>query len=139
MKVVTLPTPIKKGLISWSAKPKFSKKGDDASETYSDIVPYKGGLLLIGNIVLESSPPPSAWNHSTRCCTADKSWPPILKPSIDAPPSNRTCGNKRKTSLYPHLPLLRGEYVISNFLAFLILIIYFSFLWLTVYMCFSFI
>ena len=42
-----------------STKPKSAKKGDDSSEACSDIVPFKSGLPPIGNIVLESSPPPS--------------------------------------------------------------------------------
>ena len=44
MKVVNLSTPTKKGSVSRTAKPKFAKKGDDSSETCSNIVPYKAGL-----------------------------------------------------------------------------------------------
>ena len=44
MKVMNLSMPTKKGSVSWTAKPKSTKKGDDSSETYSDIVLYKGGL-----------------------------------------------------------------------------------------------
>ena len=39
MKVVNLLAPTKKGSMSWSAKPKSTKRGDDSSETCSDIVP----------------------------------------------------------------------------------------------------
>ena len=56
-KVVNLPTPVKKGSMSQSAKPKSTKRGDDSSETCSNIVPYEGGFPSIGNIVLEGSPP----------------------------------------------------------------------------------
>ena len=68
MKVVNLPVSMKKGLASNYAKPKFAKKGGDAFEACSDIVPYKGGLPPIGNIVLESTPPPFARARSTRRC-----------------------------------------------------------------------
>jgi len=44
-----------------SAKSKFAKKGDDSSDTCSDIMPFKSNLPLVGNIVLESSLPPSAY------------------------------------------------------------------------------
>ena len=57
-KVVNLPTPVKKGSVSQSAKPKSTKRGDNSSETCSNIVPYEGGFPSIGNIVLEGSPPP---------------------------------------------------------------------------------
>jgi len=60
VKVVNLPVPTKKVLVSRTAKPKSTKKGDDSSETCFDIIPYKGGLPPIGNIVLESSPPSTA-------------------------------------------------------------------------------
>ena len=60
VKVVNLPTPVKKGSVSWSTKLKSTKRGDDSFETCPDIVPYKGGFPPIGNIVLEGSPPPLA-------------------------------------------------------------------------------
>ena len=44
MKVTNLPIPTKKGFASQFAKPKPAKKGDDSSETCSDIFPFKGGL-----------------------------------------------------------------------------------------------
>lgn len=70
VKVVNLPTLAKKGSVSWTVKPKFAKRGDDSSETWSDLVPYKGGLPPINNIVLESSSPSSTRTrssmHSTR-------------------------------------------------------------------------
>lgn len=94
---MNLPTLSKKGLVSQIAKPKFAKKGDDSSETCSDIVPYKEDLPPIGNIVLESSPPLSTRTYSPRHSTTTRSRPPILKPSVDAPFS-RTRGRRRKTS-----------------------------------------
>lgn len=51
MKVVNLPAPTKNGSVSRSAKPKLAKKGDDSSKTFSEIVPYKGDLPLISNII----------------------------------------------------------------------------------------
>ena len=98
MKVVNLPTPIKKGLVSQFAKPKSVEKGDDSSETCFDIVPYKEGLSPISNIVLKSSPPPSVKTRSSRRSTAARPKPPTLKPSVDTPLHSRTCGSKRKTS-----------------------------------------
>ncbi|KAL0010851.1 hypothetical protein SO802_005959 [Lithocarpus litseifolius] len=96
-KVVNLPTPTKKGLVSQSAKPKSTKKGDDSSETCSNIVQYKEGLPPIDNIVLENTPPPSVRTCSSKRFTAARPRPPTLKPFVDAPPSSRTCGSKRKT------------------------------------------
>ena len=52
----------KKGSMSQTAKPESAKRGDNSSETYSDIVPYGSGLPPIGNIVLERSPPLSAFS-----------------------------------------------------------------------------
>jgi len=52
VKVVNLPAPAKKGLVSRTAKPKFAKRGDDSFETYSDIVLYGGGLPL-GQVVVK--------------------------------------------------------------------------------------
>ena len=98
VKVVNLPTPTKKGSVSRTTKPKSTKKGDDSSETCSDIIPCKGGLPPIGNIVLKSSPLSSARPCSNRRSTIGRPKPPTPKPSMDAPPSNRTCGSKRKTS-----------------------------------------
>jgi len=98
VKVVNLPTPIKKGSVSQCTKPKSTKRGDDSSETCSNIVPYEGSLPFIGNIVLEGSPPPSTRTRSNKCSTAFKPKPSIPRPFIDAPPSSRTCSSKRKTS-----------------------------------------
>ena len=86
--MVNLPTPTKKSTVSQTAKPKSTKKGDDSSETCSNIIPYKGGLFPIGNIVLESSPPPSARTCSNRHSTAGKPNPPTPKPSVDAFPTS---------------------------------------------------
>ena len=61
--------PGKKGF----AKPKSAKKGDDSSEAYSDVVPFESGLPPIGNIVLESSPPPFGDTYSSVRPTASKS------------------------------------------------------------------
>ena len=101
MKVVNLLTPTKKGSVSRSAKTKSAKRGDDSSETCSDIVPYEGGFPPIGNIVLEGSPSPFACTHSSRHPTAGKPKPVAPRPSIDAPPSSKTRGSKRKTSPLP--------------------------------------
>ena len=99
--MTNLPIPAKKGSASWSAKPKTAKKGDDSFEPCSDIVPFKGGLPLIGSIVLESSPSPSARTRSSRRPTPSKSRLAALRLYIDAPPSSRTRGSKRKTSPLP--------------------------------------
>ena len=101
VKVVNLPAPAKKGLVSWSAKPKSTKRGGDSSKTCSDIVPYEGGLPPIGNIVLKVSPPPSTCTRSNRRLTTSKPKPFAPRPSMDAPSSSRTCSNKRKTSPPP--------------------------------------
>uniref|UniRef100_A0A7N2RDL2 Uncharacterized protein n=1 Tax=Quercus lobata TaxID=97700 RepID=A0A7N2RDL2_QUELO len=89
---------VKKSSTSRYAKPKPAKKGDDSSKTYSDIMPFEGGLPLMDNIVLESSPLPSAHTCSNKRPTAGKSKSTALRPSTDAP-SSKTQGNKRKTSL----------------------------------------
>ena len=122
MKVVNLPTPTKKCLASQFAKPKSTKRGDDSSETCSDIVPYKEGLPPIDNIVLESSPPPSIRTRSSRHFTEAKPRPPTSKSFVDAPPSSRTRGSQSRLSLS------RGEYVISKFCFSFILVIYWAFL-----------
>ena len=72
VKVVNLLVPVKKGSVTWNLKPKFAKRGDDSFETCSDIILYGGGLPLIGNIVLVSSPPPFARTCSSRRSTASK-------------------------------------------------------------------
>ena len=97
----------KKGSVSRTAKPKSAKRGVDFSETYSDIVPYGSGLPPTGNIVLKSSLPPFAYTRSSRCSTANKPKLSTLRPVMDAPPSNRTRGSKRKTS--PPAPLATAE------------------------------
>ena len=96
--VGNLPAPMKKGSMSRTTKPKSINRGDDSYETCSDLIPYKGGLPPIDNIVLEGSPPPSTRTRSSRNSNAGKPKPFAPKPSMDAPPSSRTCGNKRKTS-----------------------------------------
>ena len=90
MKVMNLPVPVKKGSTSQFAKPKTAKKGDDSSKACSDIVPFKGGLPPIGNIVLDSSPPPSTHTRSSRRPTVGKSRSATPWPSADAPPSSKT-------------------------------------------------
>ena len=90
VKVVNLLVHAKKGFVSWFAKPKLAKKGDDSSKTYSYIVPFEGSLPPIGNIVLEGSPPPFARTRSSRCPIASKSRLTTLRPSADTPPSSRT-------------------------------------------------
>nr|POE46460.1 hypothetical protein CFP56_56701 [Quercus suber] len=62
------------------------------------IVPYREDLPLIGNIVLESTPPSSARIHSIRRFVVAKSRPPLPRKPLDSPPSNKTYGSKRKTS-----------------------------------------
>ena len=95
VRVLNLPALAKKGSVSQTAKPKFAKRGDNSSETCFDIVPYEGGLPPIGNIVLESSSLPSAFTHSS------KRKPSALRLTMDASPSSRTLGSKRKTSPPP--------------------------------------
>ena len=89
VKVTNLFVPVKKSSAPRSAKPKSAKKGDDSSETCSDIVPFKGVLPPIGNIALESSLP-STHTHSSRRPIVGKSRPTASRPSVDAPPSSRT-------------------------------------------------
>ena len=55
MKVRNLPVPVKKGSVSRS-----TKKVNDSSETCLYILPFEGGLPLIGSTVLESSPDESS-------------------------------------------------------------------------------
>ena len=99
MKVVNFLAPTKKGSISRTTKPKSTKKGDDSSDTCSDIISYKGGLPPIGNIVLKSSPPSSTRTCFSRHSNTSRPKPPAPKSSMDAPPSNKNRGSKRKTSL----------------------------------------
>ena len=94
MKVTNISIPMRKS----SAKAKSTKKGDDSSETCSDIVPFNGDFPPVGNIVLKSSPLSSARTHSNRCPTTGKSRLTALRLFADAPSSSRTRGNKRKTS-----------------------------------------
>ena len=101
VKVVNLPVPVKKGLVSQFAKPKSAKRGDDSSKTCSDIVPYEGDLPPIGNIVIEDSSPFSAHTHSSRCLIAGKPKPSAPRPSPNTLPSNRPQGGKKKTSPPP--------------------------------------
>ena len=124
MKVVNLPTPTKKGSMSWTAKPKSAKKGDDSSKTCSDIIPYKGSLPPIGNIVLESFPPPSARTHSSRRSTTSRPKPPTPKPSVDAPPLAGPMVARERHLHQPHLPLPKGEFVISKLCSFFTLVIF---------------
>lgn len=98
MKVVNLPAPTKNGLVSRSAKPKFAKIGDDSFKTYSEIVPYKGDLPLISNIILEGSPPPFSKTRFARHSTMTKSRPPTPRLTANTPPSSKTRDSKRKTS-----------------------------------------
>ncbi|KAL0008431.1 hypothetical protein SO802_009933 [Lithocarpus litseifolius] len=98
VKVVYLPAPTKKGSMSSTTKPKSTKKGNDSSKTYSDLVPYKRGLPPIDNIVLERSPLPSTRTRSNKRSIVGKPRPSVPKPSMDAPPSSRTHGSKKKTS-----------------------------------------
>ena len=101
VKVVNLLTPTKKGSVSQIAEPKFAKRGDDSSKTFSDIIPYKGGLPPISNIDLEGSPPPSACIGSSWRSTASKPKPYVPRSAMDAPPSSKTRSSKRKTSPPP--------------------------------------
>ena len=72
VRALNLPAPAKKGSVSQTAKPKSIKRRDDSSKTCSDIIPYKGGLPPIGNIVLKGSPPPSAHTRSNMRSIASK-------------------------------------------------------------------
>ena len=111
---MNLPTPTKKSSVSQTAKPKSTKKGDDSSETCSDIIPYKGGLLPIGNIFLESSPPL------------------LLVPVLTGVLLQADLIVLHQSHLWmlflhlyqPRLPLPRGEYVISKLCFFFTLVIY---------------
>ena len=96
--MVNLPMPAKKGFVSWSTKPKPARKGDDSSETCFDIVSFEGGLPPMGNLVMEGSSPPFAYTRSSRHPNASKSRPAAPRPSVDAPPSSKTRGSKRKTT-----------------------------------------
>ena len=87
------------GSMSQTTKPKSAKKGDDFSDTCSDIIPYKGGLPPISNIVLKSSPLPSTRPRFSKHSTIGRPKPPTPKPSVDASSSSKNRGNKRKTSL----------------------------------------
>ena len=113
MKVTNLTIPVKKGSASRSTK--TTKKGDDSSETFSEIVPFEGGLALIGNIVSENSPHPSTRTRSSRR---------LLQASL----GSLLCGHvlmllllvRPEAAKGRHLPFLRlpplsGEYVIYNF------------------------
>ena len=93
-KVTNISMPSKKSY----AKSKSAKKGDDFSEAFLDIIPFESDLPPIGNIVLESSLPPSTRTHSSRHPTTSKYKPTAPQPSTDASPSSRTRGSKRKTS-----------------------------------------
>ena len=97
VKVTNISMPVKKSF----AMAKSIKKGDDSSETCSDIVPFKGDFPPVGNIVLESSPSSSAHTHSNKCPTIRKSKPTALRLFANAPSSSRTQGSKRKTSPPP--------------------------------------
>lgn len=123
VKVVNLPVSVKKGSISKSAKPKFAKKGKDVPEVCLEIVPYKGGLPSIGNIILESTPPPSARARSIRRSAAAKSRPLMPRQPLDASPSSSTHGNKRKTSPSASFTSIENRVYISNFSIFFILVI----------------
>ena len=101
VKVVNLLTPTKKGSVSQIAEPKSAKRRDDSSKTFSDIIPYKGGLPPISNIDLEGSPPPSACTRSSWRSTASKPKPYAPRSAMDAPPSSKTLSSKRKTSPPP--------------------------------------
>ncbi|KAL4606857.1 hypothetical protein ACB092_09G134500 [Castanea dentata] len=108
VKVVNLPTPAKKGLVSRSAKPKSTKRGNDSFETYSDIVPYEGGFPPIGSIVLKSSPPLSACTYSSRCPIASKPKPKPIAPWMPL----LLAGPEAVRGKHPHhlrLPPLRGD------------------------------
>ena len=122
---MNLPAPTKKGLVSRTTKPKSAMGGDDSSETFFDIVPYKGGLFPIGNTVLEGSPFSFACTCSSRRSTASKPKPSAPRPSMDASLSVGPAAAKGRHLHHLYLPLLRGEYVISKRCLFFI----FSYSW----------
>ena len=109
---------VKKSSTPQSAKSKSAKKGDNSSKTCSNIVPFKSDLPPIGNIVLESSPPPFARTHSSRrllqasLCLLLRGY--LLMLFLLARP--KVARGRHLLLLHP--PLLRGEYVISNFSSF---------------------
>ena len=136
VKVVNLLVPVKKGSVTWNVKPKFAKRGDDSFETCSDIILYGGGLPPIGNIVLESSPPPPFLLLSL--VPADILLQASLSPPLQGHPWMLLLlvglvAIKERRLHQPGLPPPRGEYVISKFHHFFILIIYRAFLWLIPY------
>ena len=98
MKVVNVPVPIKKGSVSWTTKPNSAKRWDDSSKNYFDIAPYGGAIPPIGNIVLVSPPSTSTRTRSSRHSITSKPKPSAPRPTLDAPPSSRTHGSKKKTS-----------------------------------------
>ena len=135
VKVVNLSVLTKKGLMTWNVKPKFAKKGDDSSETCSNIIPYGDGLPPIGNIVLENSPPPLLL---LVLVPADVLLQASLCPPLQGHPwmlllPIGLVAIKERRLHQPSLPPPRGEYVISKFHHFFILIIYRAFLWLIPY------
>ena len=135
VKVVNLSVLTKKGLMTWNVKPKFAKRGDDSFETCSDIILYGGGLPPIGNIVLENSPPPLLL---LVLVPADVLLQASLCPPLQGHPwmlllPIGLVAIKERRLHQPSLPPPRGEYVISKFHHFFILIIYRAFLWLIPY------
>ena len=122
MKVTNLPIPTKKGSASQSAK--TAKKGDDSSETFSEIIPFEGGLPLIGNIVLENSPHHSTCTRSSRRLLQASlglllHGHLLMLPLLAGPEAA-----KGRHLPFLRLPPLSGEYVIYNFTSFL----FFSFI-----------
>ena len=109
---------VKKSSTPQSAKSKSAKKGDNSSKTYSNIVPFKGDLPPVGNTILESSLPPFTRTHSSRrllqasICLLLRGY--LLMLFLLARPKVA----KGRYLLLLHPPLLRGEYVISNFSSF---------------------
>lgn len=118
-----------------SAKPKSAKKGDDPSKACSNVVPFESGLPPVGNIVLEGSPPPSAYTRSSVRPTASKSKFTASRLSTNAPPSSRTRGSKRKTFAFFIIIflLLSTESMLSLTLLFFFFFNFFyrAFVWLT--------
>ena len=110
VKVTNPPILVKKGSTSRSTK--TIKKSDDSFETFSEIVPFEGGLPLIGNIVLENSPHPSTRTRSSRCLLQASLGPLLCGHVLMLLLLARPEVAKGRHLPFLRLPQLSGEYVI---------------------------
>lgn len=95
------PSTSKKSSTYRSTKPKSAKKSKGVATSTPtvcfDIVPYGEKLPPIGNIVLDETPLVLK-TRIARKSTIVNSKPPLPKQPLDATPSSRTNGSKRKIS-----------------------------------------